>query len=182
MVGGKKNIFCLVRVGRVTCRSGRGHPSVRHLATAAASPSASPPPFSPSQFVFFFSLRPFYYRPLDRSCPPFFPATGHWSPTTRTPVARPPEVRTEKSAPSGRKKIPVQPVSNLKVQMMRLDQVACVSVAMTLIPPLAPCSAVHSKSSDFFDRSRLRRVYSNTLPTALQRGKNPSQGNSSVPY
>ena len=181
-MGGKKNIFCLVRVGRVTCRSGRGHPSVRHLATAAASPSASPPPFSPSQFVFFFSLRPFYYRPLDRSCPPFFPATGHWSPTTRTPFARPPEVRTEKSAPSGRKKIPVQPVSNLKVQMMRLDQVACVSVAMTLIPPLAPCSAVHSKSSDFFDRSRLRRFYSNTLPTALQRGKNPSQGNSSVPY
>ena len=143
-----------------------------------------PPPLrlSPPLNSFFFSLRPFYYRPLDRSCPPFFLATGHWSPTTRTPFARPPEVRTEKSAPSGRKKIPVQPVSNLKVQMMRLDQVACVSVAMTLIPPLAPCSAVHSKSSDFFDRSRLRRFYSNTLPTALQRGKNPSQGNSSVPY
>ena len=141
-----------------------------------------PSAFLPLSIRFLFSLRPFYYRPLDRSCPPFFPATGHWSPTTRTPFARPPEVRTEKSAPSGRKKIPVQPVSNLKVQMMRLDQVACVSVAMTLIPPLAPCSAVHSKSSDFFDRSRLRRFYSNTLPTALQRGKNPSQGNSSVPY
>ena len=131
----------------------------------------------------FFSLRPFYYRPLDRSCPPFFLATGHWSPTTRPPFARPPEMRTVNPRhPAGRKSIrpTCQPAEGGDDETGSSG--VCFSAAMTLIPPLAPRSAVHSKSSDFFDRSRLRRFYSNTLPTVLQRGKNPSQGNSSVPY